>query len=81
MEAMNLRERSEWSDAVAAEIRAQRARAKLTQAEVIERSGLGASTYVRIEQGKRVPDVTQLWRICQALGVPPSELVARAEHA
>lgn len=81
MEAMNLRERSEWSDAVAAEIRAQRARAKLTQAEVIERSGLGASTYVRIEQGKRVPDVTQLWRICQALGVPPSELVARAEQA
>ena len=80
MEAMNLRERSEWSDAVAAEIRAQRARAKLTQAEVIERSGLGASTYVRIEQGKRVPDVTQLWRICRALGVQPSELVARAEH-
>ena len=81
MEAMNLRERSEWSDAIAAEIRAQRARANLTQAEVIERSGLGTSTYTRIEQGKRVPDVTQLWRICQALGVPPSELVARAERA
>ena len=79
MDAVNLRERSDWSDAVAATIRAERAALSLTQSDVIARSGLARSTYIRIETGQRVPDVTQLARIAEALGMRLVELAeARA---
>lgn len=74
------REVNEWSLAVAAQIRAERASARLTQAEMVKRSGLSRSTYVRIESGNRPADVSQLGRIASALGVTSSRLLALAEQ-
>lgn len=81
MNATNARERSAWSDAIADEIRAERARAHLTQKDVFEAAGIPRATYLRIETGQRVADTTQLARICLALGLKVSTLTARAEDA
>lgn len=78
--ADNAREQSPWSDAVAAQIRAERAAAQMTQAELIKASGLARSTYLRLEKGERVADVTQLARICGALGISLSEFLMRVEQ-
>ena len=80
MNAANARERSRFSEAIAAEIRAERARVERTQQDVFEEAGIPRATYIRIENAKRVPDTTQLARICQALGIPMSELIVRAER-
>jgi transcriptional regulator with XRE-family HTH domain len=61
------RERNAITDIVAAEIRAVRARAGLTQDELAERAGLGRQTYIRLEKGISVADISQLWRICEAI--------------
>ena len=78
--ATNSRQRSDWSDMVAAQIRAERAAADLTQREVMRRSGIAKSTYIRIEAGVHIADTTELARIAQALGVPLSELFRRVEN-
>lgn len=75
----NARERSDWSEAVAAQVRAERAAAGLTQAQVYEPAGLPRSTYIRVEKGTRVADTTQLARICNVLGLRMSEFFARVE--
>lgn len=68
------------NQALANEIRAERARQRLTQAQVIEKSGIPRSTYVRLEAGERVIDVQQLDKIAHAFGIPMRELVDRAER-
>lgn len=75
----NSRERSPWSQAVAEQIRAERAVADLTQEQLAERAGIARSTYIRLETGKRVADATQLARICGALGIPQSVFWQRVE--
>lgn len=76
----NKREESPWSIATSAQIRAERAAAGLTQAQMIELSGIARSTYIRLEKGERVPDVTQLARICGALKIPLSVFLQRVEN-
>ena len=76
----NKREQSPWSLATSAQIRAERAAAGLTQAQMVELSGLSRMTYLRLERGARVPDITQLARICGALGLPLSVFLARVEE-
>lgn len=78
MSAMNARERSEFSQAVADQIKAERARRGLTQQQVFEPAGMARMTYVRIENGTRVADVTQLSRIAEVFGMPLGLLVTRA---
>lgn len=78
--ATNKRERSNYSDAVAAQIRGERAAANVTQAAVYEAAGLSRSTYIRIEGGEHVVDATQLARICAVLGITMSDLLRRAEE-
>jgi len=73
------RERSPWSDAVAAQIRAERAARGLTQADMVERSGVPRSTYIRLERGQRVADSTQLARLCAVWELRVSEFFARVE--
>lgn len=73
------RERSLLAGAVAAEVRAERARHRLTQAQVAEAAGIPDRTYVRLDTGERVMDVAQLARVCDALGILPSQILARAE--
>lgn len=75
----NKREQSPWSDAVASQIRAERAAAGLTQAQMVELSGIPRSTYIRLEKGLRVADITQLARICGALKMSLSLFLARVE--
>lgn len=80
------RERSPWSDAVAAQIRAERAAGGYSQAEMIARSGIPRSTYIRLEHGDkpspagRIADATQIARLCQAWGILPSEFFRRVEE-
>lgn len=73
------RERSDWSDAVAAQIRAERAAAGKTQAQVYETAGISRSAYLRIEKGTRVVDVSQLARICAVLNLGLSTFFERVE--
>ena len=75
----NARERSDWSEAVAAQVRAERAAAGLTQAQVYEPAGLPRSTYIRIEKGTRVADTTQLARILSVFDLRMSEFFRRVE--
>lgn len=75
----NRQERSPWSDATSAQIRAERAAAGWTQAKMVELSGVKRSTYLRLEKGQRVPNITDLARICAALGMPLSEFLRRVE--
>lgn len=74
------RERSPWSDAVAAQIRAERAAKGWTQKQMFERAGIPRSTYIRMEKGDRVADATQLARVCGALGMRLSEFWTRVEQ-
>lgn len=76
----NAKEPNEWSRAVAAQVRAERAAAGLTQAEVIDRAGMARSTYLRIESGERVADVVQLDQIARALGIRLVVLIERAQE-
>lgn len=75
----NRRERSDFSDAVAAQVRAERAARQMTQAGLVEASGIPRSTLVRIESGTRVADTTQLHRLTEALGLSLSEFFRRVE--
>lgn len=64
---------------VAGEIRAERARQNLTQADVFTKAGMSKSAYLLIETGKRGAKMDQLEAIAGALGLRLSELIVRAE--
>ncbi|MFJ2297360.1 helix-turn-helix domain-containing protein [Oerskovia paurometabola] len=68
-----------WTEAIAAEIRAERARQKLSQVALAEASGVPRSTLVKLEAGSRPIDMEQLRLIADALGISQWELVQRAE--
>ena len=72
-------ELSEFSLTVAAQVRAERAAARLTGDEMIDKSGIPRSTYWKIEKGTHVADTTQLTRICTVLGINLSEFFHRVE--
>lgn len=77
---MDARERSPWSDAVAAQIRAELAASGMTQGEAAKAAGMARATLNRIAQGSRVADVSQLDKLCRAWNIPLSEFMARAEQ-
>ncbi|AXK88879.1 helix-turn-helix domain-containing protein [Nocardia farcinica] len=56
---------------IAAELRAARARRKLTQAELAERAGLHVNSVARLERGERDAKVGQILALASALGVEP----------
>ena len=74
------RERTPWSDAVSAQIRAERAAKQWTRLEMATASGIPVSTYRRLETAERVADASQLARLCGALGMPLSEFFRRVEQ-
>jgi transcriptional regulator with XRE-family HTH domain len=59
---------------VSANVRGERARAGMSQAELEARSGIGRSTISDIEQGDRRVTVDDLLPLCRALGVGLREL-------
>lgn len=76
--ADNIRERNEHTAALAAQLRAERASARLTQGELAAKAGIPRMTYIRLETHVRVADVAQIYRLADALGLSAAELMRRA---
>lgn len=76
----NARERNDWTDAVSAQVRAERAASGLTADALADRAGMSRMTYRRIAAADRVPDMAQIERICDALGIRVSTFIARVEE-
>lgn len=58
-------------------IRALRAAARLTQAQVAEKAGLDSSFFGQLERGANVPSLRSLYAIAAALSVEPADLLPR----
>lgn len=73
------RKRTPEAAAFAAQLRAERAVAGMSQDELAKRTGISASTILRLEAGSRVMDTAQLGAICRALGITIGTFAIRAE--
>lgn len=60
------------------EVRAARARHRVSREALAQSAGLSAKTIQRIENGERPADVSQMAAICGALGESMTGLVERA---
>jgi transcriptional regulator with XRE-family HTH domain len=67
--------------AVASELRAARARKRMTVAHLVERSGIPESTLLRYLNGKRDVPATPFIQICAALDADPGTVMAQAAQA
>jgi transcriptional regulator with XRE-family HTH domain len=67
--------------ALGAEIRATRSRKNMTRDTLSEISGITPTQIERIENNKRDMSVTQLFRLSDALGLDPEDIVRRAVDA
>jgi transcriptional regulator with XRE-family HTH domain len=63
------------------ELRRAREEAGLTQEQLAEKAGLHRTYVSLLERGKKSPTLVVLFRLCGALGLRPSTLVARVERA
>lgn len=77
--AANARKRSPLTAALAAQLRAERAAAGMTQAELAHAAGISRVQLARIEGGERTLDVAQAADLSRALGLTLVEFVQRAE--
>lgn len=66
--------------ALAAHLRAERARANITQAELAKRSGLSVNTISRLETQEREMSVPQLLAIARGLRVDAGDFVDAAQR-
>jgi transcriptional regulator with XRE-family HTH domain len=73
------RKRTPEAAAFAAQLRAERAVAGVSQDELARRTGISKSTILRLESGERVMDTAQLGAICRALGIAIGTFAVRAE--
>lgn len=76
---------SDYTAAVRAQIRAERAAADLSRDELATRDGLTYMTVRRIEGGDKTRpdspiDTNQLAALCRVFGIPVSRLLAMAEE-
>ncbi|WP_342373976.1 helix-turn-helix domain-containing protein [Myxococcus stipitatus] len=58
--------------------RAARGKLGLTRAQVAERVGLDEPVYGRLERGKVLPRAVVLYRLSEALGISPQDLMGLA---
>jgi transcriptional regulator with XRE-family HTH domain len=63
------------------ELRKARADAGLTQEELAYSAGLDRAYISQLENDHKSPTVDTLFRLCEALGVAPSRIIARVERA
>jgi transcriptional regulator with XRE-family HTH domain len=63
------------------ELRKARGQADLTQEQLSFAAGVDRSYLSQLENDKKSPTVDLLFRICDALGVAPSDLLARVEKS
>jgi transcriptional regulator with XRE-family HTH domain len=61
------------------ELRKAREAAGLTQEEVSFRAGVHRTYVSMLERNKKSPTIDVLFRLCDAIGIKPSELIRRAE--
>ena len=66
---------------IAAEIRAEAARQGIGTADLAEKTGLAYKTVSRKTNGRTGITVDELFKFADALNVPASALIGRAEHA
>ena len=69
------------SDIVARTLVSYREKKGLTQDELSGLAGLDRTHYSKLERGLRSPTLDTLFKIAQALGVPPHEIVKSIEEA
>ncbi len=62
------------------ELRAAREAADMTQEEVAQAAGMDRPYLSQLENGHKSPTVDMLFRICKALGVKASDILARVER-
>jgi transcriptional regulator with XRE-family HTH domain len=60
------------------EIRAARARVKMSREALAAESGISAKTIQRLENGDRPADVVQMYLLCEVFGLEIVELLGRA---
>lgn len=65
--------------AIAAELRAARARRGMTRDELAERAGVSRSAVFRIERGERVVRMDQLFQLAAALDADPADILQQAQ--
>lgn len=63
------------------ELRSAREAADLTQEQVAAAAGIDRAYLSLLENNHKSPTVDMLFRICKALGVPASQVLARVEQA
>lgn len=75
------RERTQLSDAIAAQIRAERSAARMTIEKTAEKSGIPYGTYRKLDDGSRTVDAEQLYRLCRRVfGITLREFFLRVEQ-
>lgn len=70
-----------FNEAVATELRAQRARVQMTVDSLVEVTGLSKSAVLNYLNGKRIIPTTALADLCRALDVAPTAIFDAAERA
>ncbi|MER6631883.1 XRE family transcriptional regulator [Streptomyces sp. NPDC000987] len=63
-------------DVIAASLRAERSRTRLSLTEVARRAGIAKSTLSQLESGTGNPSLETLWALCVVLEIPFSRLLA-----
>jgi transcriptional regulator with XRE-family HTH domain len=66
------------TQAVSQNLKTTRLRKKLSQEALAEKAGLSVSYISMLERGQRSPPLDTLESLAGALGVPPTQLLARA---
>lgn len=64
-----------FSKELVGSIRAVRARADLSQAEVASKVGVNVSIFAEYESGDYIPGADKILAISQVLGCPPNDLI------
>lgn len=77
---MDQEEMDRWVAATAATLRAERAAAGISQAQVAERTGIARTSYRFYELGERNPDTVQIAKIAEVFGVTVSYLLGEIER-
>lgn len=66
-------------DAMAANLRAERARKDMSQGELAARSGVSTAAVGLYENGEQMPGADKIFALAEALGVTPNDLIGWKE--
>lgn len=68
------------SEAFGRAVREVRMERRLSQEDAALESGIDRAYFGHIERATKSPTLNTVWKVAEALGVRPSELLARAER-